>query len=136
MNNLALIDTAQKTTVKAHKLSDLKEDWKYMGYVGAALLSGEGKMYTGVNLEFYCSIGFCAEHSAVAEMVKNGETRIKKIVAVTNDNQVIPPCGRCRELMYQIDKRNLDTEVIMDNEGNTMKLQELLPNNWQPVIGF
>jgi len=75
-------------------------------------------------------IGFCAEHSAVAEMVKNGETNIRKIVATTAQGNVLPPCGRCREMIYQIDESNLDTEIIVGN-GNKQLLRELLPNNWQ-----
>jgi len=101
-----------------------------MGYVGAALVTDRGNVYTGININLYCGIGFCAEHSAVAEMVRSGETRISKIVATTADGKIIPPCGRCRELLYQIDESNVDTAVIVA-EGLRRPLGELLPNNWQ-----
>jgi len=39
---------------------------------------------------------------------------------------VLPPCGRCREFMYQIDRNNLDTEVII-SDTKTVTLRELLP---------
>ena len=136
MHNQDLITKAQQATIKAYRLTKSREEWKYMGYVGVALLTKDNNVFTGVNLELLCGIGFCAEHSAISEMIKNGETRIQSIVAVTNDNQVIPPCGRCRELMYQIDKENLETDVIIDNNGTTKKLKSLLPNNWQPVLGL
>ena len=101
-----------------------------MGYVGAALYTDQGNTYTGINVSLNCGIGFCAEHSAVAEMVKYGETKIRKVVAATAEGNVLPPCGRCREMMYQIDESNLDTAVIMGSADNQL-LRELLPHNWQ-----
>ncbi|MCU9602113.1 hypothetical protein OEV75_13000 [Caldibacillus kokeshiiformis] len=49
-----------------------------------------------------CSIGFCAEHSAITAMVTAGERKIAKIVAVYEDGSILPPCGRCREFISQI----------------------------------
>jgi len=61
-------------------------------------------------------------------MVTAGERRISKIVAVWGVEAitVLPPCGRCREFMYQIDTSNLDTEVII-SATKTVPLRELLP---------
>ena len=41
------------------------------GTVGSALLTAKGNVYTGINIEVACGMGFCAEHSAIAEMLKN-----------------------------------------------------------------
>ncbi|APV50955.1 hypothetical protein BWI17_15430 [Betaproteobacteria bacterium GR16-43] len=101
-----------------------------MGCVGSALVTDRGRVFTGVNIALQCGIGFCAEHSAVAEMVRNGETRIVAIVATTADGTIIPPCGRCRELIYQIDKTNLEARVIVGN-GMRTTLRDLLPRIWQ-----
>ena len=98
------------------------------GAVGAALESESGRIYTGINLDLACGIGFCAEHSAVAEMLKHRETVVRRIVAV-NDERVLAPCGRCREMLVQVDSRNLDCEVLLP-DGVTMPLRELLPNAW------
>ena len=98
--------------------------------VGAALLTNNGNVYTGVNLDVACGIGFCAEHSAVAEMLKHRETQIDMIVAV-NIEGIIPPCGRCRELLYQINNRNIDTKVYL-SEDKYMTLDKLLPQRWKP----
>jgi len=48
-------------------------------------------------------------------MVTAGERRISKIAAVwgVNTVTVLPPCGRCREFMYQLDQKNLSAEVII-----------------------
>ena len=59
-----------------------------------------------------CDLGFCAEHSAIANMILNGEYIIKKIVAVHKD-KIYPPCGRCRELMYQLNRENREAEIIL-----------------------
>ena len=62
-------------------------------------------------------------------MITGGEYKIKKIVAVLEDGKVLPPCGRCREFMYQIDSDNLETDVIV-GENKVVKLRELLPYAW------
>jgi cytidine deaminase len=96
--------------------------------VGAALQAASGRVYTGINLDLACGIGFCAEHSAVAEMLKSRETVVRRMVAV-NAERIVAPCGRCRELLVQVDPRNLDCEVLLP-DGASATLRELLPNAW------
>ncbi|MBN1261439.1 MAG: cytidine deaminase [Anaerolineae bacterium] len=103
------------------------------GDVACALLSASGNLYLGVCIDIGSGIGFCAEHSAIAAMITAGESRIAKIVAVWGEDTILPPCGRCRELMYQIDKENFtQTEVIL-GEQHTVKLQTLLPHPYDEV---
>lgn len=97
------------------------------GSVAAALLTDSGSIYTGICMDLACGIGFCAEHATVADMLKNRETAIRKVVAVDADG-TLPPCGRCRELMIQVDGRNFTCEVILA-DGNR-PLGELLPHYW------
>jgi cytidine deaminase len=104
------------------------------GSVGAALLTKGGHVYTGVCIDTSCGLGFCAEHSAIAQMLAHKESEIAMIVAVNTEGQVLPPCGRCRELIYQVNHANLDTRVII-NGTTTMLLSELLPLPWQVVGG-
>lgn len=94
--------------------------------VGAALLTDKGNVYLGVCMDVACGIGFCAEHSAIAAMITAGEHRIEKIVAVWRDGSILPPCGRCREFIHQIDEANWDTQVIVAKD-KTVTLRELLP---------
>jgi cytidine deaminase len=96
-----------------------------VGDVGCALVASDGNTYLGVSIDAWSGMGFCAEHSAIAAMVTNGEHKIKKIVAVTKDG-IIPPCGRCRELMNQIHKENINAEIII-GKNKTIKLKKLLP---------
>ncbi|MFH5806814.1 cytidine deaminase family protein [Alienimonas sp. DA493] len=98
--------------------------------VGAALLTDDGTLFTGVNLDLACGIGFCAEHSAVAEMLKTHRTRVVAVAAVGRRG-VLPPCGRCRELLIQIDPANANAEVLVA-PGETVPLGELLPRHWYP----
>jgi len=100
------------------------------GSVGAALITRAGNVYTGVCIDTACSLGFCAEHSAIAEMLKHKESEIVMIVAVDTKANVLAPCGRCRELIYQVNKANADTKVIMP-KNRAVSLKELLPHPWQ-----
>lgn len=101
------------------------------GSVAAALKTESGKVYTGISLDMACGIGFCAEHSAIAEMLKHREWLISEIVAV-NDQGILPPCGRCRELMLQVSSANANTMVAI-TEGKSVPLHELLPHHWLSV---
>ena len=95
--------------------------------VACALVTEAGNLYTGVCLSLSCGIGFCAEHSAIASMLQQRETLIRQIVAVS-EHRVLPPCGRCRELMFQVNVLNLECEVILPD--GTGRLRDLLPYPW------
>ncbi len=100
----------------------------YAGQVAAALVTDKGNVYTGVCIDVPCSMGFCAEHAAIARMVTAGENRIEKIVAVYEDGSIVAPCGRCREFMYQICYENLNTKIFLS--GGECTLKDLLPHIW------
>lgn len=101
-----------------------------MGGVGCALLTSQGTVFKGVCIDTICSMGFCAEHNAIGSMITAQEYDIQKIVAVKKNDKgemfILPPCGRCREFIYQINKRNSETEIILD-KNKTEKLKNLLP---------
>jgi cytidine deaminase len=125
--NVKLIKKAA-SVIKEKKIKD-----SLYADVGCALLSQKDKIYLGVCAESGSNV-FCAEKIAVGSMLTNGEYKIKKIVAVWKDKKgnlfVIPPCGNCRQLFLEMDKKNLETEIILD-KNKTVKLKELLPySNW------
>jgi cytidine deaminase len=103
------------------------------GGVASALLSGDGNLYFGVCVEIGSGIGFCAEHSAISAMITAGESRIAKIVAVSSDGKVLPPCGRCREFMFQIDTANLRNTIVILGPNRVAKLEALLPHPYTEV---
>jgi cytidine deaminase len=97
--------------------------------VGCVLITEKGKVFSGVSLDLTCGIGFCAEHTAISQMItQTMETHIKTIVAA-NEEGPIPPCGRCRELMNIIDSENMDTYIIIADDKK-VRLRELLPFPW------
>ncbi len=98
------------------------------GGVAAALVTDKGNVYRGVCIDTACSMGFCAEHTAVAAMLTAGEDWVEKIVAVGSDKKVMAPCGRCRELLAQLG--NPDTLVLVA-EDTAIKVKDLLPYYWQ-----
>jgi cytidine deaminase len=120
---------AAKAVLNPRKLSSTSE----AGGVGAALLSESGRVYVGVCIDVACSIGFCAEHAAAAAMVTAGENRVLKMVAVGWDGKVMPPCGRCRELISQLHDGNMDTQVLVA-ENVVVPLRDLLPYDWRAGI--
>jgi len=98
------------------------------GSVGAAMLTAKGNVYTGVCVELACGLGLCAEIAAMAEMLKFRETHVLAAVAVSRHG-VISPCGRCREMLAQVDVRNLDCRIILGQQ-QVVALGDLLPNHW------
>jgi len=116
-----------RAVVAPRRLSDDVE----VGGVGAAVEAASGAIYTGICIDTACSMGFCAEHAAVAAMVTAGETgRIVRVVAVGWDGRIMAPCGRCREFMRQMDPANRRTEVLVA-PGRVVPLDDLLPFDWR-----
>lgn len=81
----------------------------------------------------------CAEHAAIAAMVTAREYEVAKIVAVYRDEDgvlfVLPPCGRCRLFISQIDPANLSTRVVLSRTSSP-ELRELLPcTDWPEPLG-
>ncbi|HFK5586115.1 cytidine deaminase [Elizabethkingia anophelis] len=120
----------------AHQYAKSKvlNDFIEYGVVAAAIKTAAGNVYTGISIDTACSMGFCAEHSAVAEMLKHGESVIQAVVAVDNDGNAVPPCGRCRELMSQLSRENLNAIVEVKN-GIFKSLGEILPYDWKEDLG-
>jgi cytidine deaminase len=100
------------------------------GGVGAAILTDKGNLYLGVCLDTVCSLGFCAEVAASAQMITNGENIIKKVIAVSCNGTILPPCGRCREFMIQLSDQNGEAEVMVGKD-TVVKLKDLMPHYWQ-----
>src|SRR5512140_473134 len=128
LTNLEMIERAE-SALRPRRLGNDNT----AGQVACALLSAEGNLYLGVCIDISSGIGFCAEHSAMAAMITAGESRIAKIVAVSSDGKVLPPCGRCREFMFQIDTANLRSTVIILGPGRIAKLEALLPHPYTEV---
>lgn len=130
MQTMDLINLAAKK-LKPHK----DEGGRIHGDVSAAVLSKNGKVYTGVCVDTP-SWGLCAERSALATMITDGSYEFEQVVAVWRDPKtenlhVLPPCGNCREFMRNIDRSNLSAQVILGKE-DIKQLKDLIPYHEWP----
>ncbi len=102
------------------------------GGVAAAVETEAGHIYTGVCVDSACTLGICAERNAIFNMITNGESRIRRVIAVHWDGKAIPPCGACRELMVQLMPTDYQgIEIMLDCEQNEIvTLSELTPKWW------
>lgn len=103
--------------------------------VGAAVLSKSGELYLGVCVDT-SSWGICAERSALAGMITKKEYQLEKVVAVwrdpkTSELHVLPPCGICRQFMYNLHEANLEAKVVL-SRSEEVPLKELLPRHEWP----
>ncbi|MDE6413616.1 MAG: cytidine deaminase [Eubacterium sp.] len=117
--------TAAKAVVNPKKISEQM----CSGGVGAAVVTKNGNIYTGVCIDTDCSLGMCAERNAISTMITNGEFEIEMVVAVDKKGNVLPPCGACREFMLQL-KNSSDIKVLVDNKGTVVKLRDLVPYSY------
>ncbi len=126
-----LTKSDRKLIKKAKSLVDEKAiRGGFVKEVGCALMTENGRVFTGANLDLACGIGFCAEHTAISQMIsQTKETHIKTIVSAKKD-KILPPCGRCRELMNLLDIRNMETSIIIA-EDKKVTLKDLLPYSWE-----
>lgn len=119
--------TAAKNVINPREISPFIE----AGGVGAAIMTQEGNIYTGVCIDTASTLGMCGERNAIANMITNGESRIAKVVAIGPDGKAGSPCGACREYMMQLDKNSGDIEILLDLETRkTITLKELIPDWW------
>jgi len=98
--------------------------------VGAAVLAESGKAYTGVNIE-NSSFGAtnCAERTAIFKAVSEGEKKIIKIAIASDSDDIIYPCGICRQVMTEFCGK--ETIIICSKKNGEYKvhtLNEILPN--------
>ncbi|MBR3504506.1 MAG: GNAT family N-acetyltransferase [Clostridia bacterium] len=107
-------------------------DYVTCGEVSAAILSGSGRIYTGVCVDTCSTLGICAERNAIFNMLTNGEQEIRKVVAILPDGSSGAPCGACRELMVQLMPATYKgVEIMMDyKQERVMTLGELTPEWW------
>ncbi|WP_353955426.1 cytidine deaminase [uncultured Treponema sp.] len=105
-------------------------------HVGAALLTSEGKIYTGCNIENAAyGPSNCAERTAIFKAVSEGKKEFEAIAVVGGKNGKIenfcPPCGVCRQVLAEFCKK--DFEIVLaksTNEYKIMTLEQLLPESF------
>ena len=122
MATTELIDLAVKTSENA-----------YVPYshfpIGAVLVTDEGKIYTGVNIE-NASFGLtnCGERTAIFKAVSEGKRSFKELIIYGQTEKPVSPCGACRQVMAEFFEPDLPvTLVAKDKSTVVMTVKELLP---------
>ena len=98
----------------------------------AVIEAASGKMYVGVSLVATCGVGYCAEQAALSQMLNDGEPVVSKILVLEKCGAILTPCGRCVELLTQVDMNNSEALVFTD-DGGTVQLKDLFPYDWKKV---
>lgn len=116
----------------------------YSGFqVGAALLTQNGKVYTGCNIENAAfSPTNCAERTAVFKAVSEGETKFQAIAIVGNKKgapeeewEFCTPCGVCRQVMLEfVDPQTFEILLGKGKEIRKFTLSQLLPESFSPSM--
>lgn len=127
MDNQLLIVEAKKARERA-----------YVPYsqfaVGAAILTDDGKVYHGCNIENAAySMCNCAERTALFAAYAQGEKNYKKLAVVADTDRPVSPCGACRQVISELCPN--DMPVILTNlKGEVLEktVAELLPGAFSP----
>ncbi|HSI10130.1 MAG: cytidine deaminase [Rariglobus sp.] len=122
---------------RLERLARLAAKTSYSPYskftVGAAVLAGSGKVYTGCNVE-NASYGLCncAERTAIFSAVAAGERKIKCVVVYTPTTSATPPCGACRQVINEFGPQARVVSICDSDERIETSLDALLPAAFGP----
>ena len=116
-----LIDSASAARLRAHApFSHFK--------VGAAIEDENGRVFTGCNVENATyGLSVCAERVAIFKAVSEGAAKIKRILVIADTDILTPPCGACRQILWEFCG---DAELTLANlkgKRETMSVKEIFP---------
>lgn len=102
----------------------------YSGYrVGAAALADDGRIVAGCNVENAgYGVTLCAECGLVSELVAGGGGRLVAFTCCNADGEVIMPCGRCRQLLFE----HGGDELLVETPRGILTMAEVLPQAFGP----
>ncbi|MFN8193500.1 MAG: cytidine deaminase [Nocardioidaceae bacterium] len=97
--------------------------------VGAAATVDDGRLVTGCNVENAAyGVGLCAECGLVSQLHLTGGGRLTHFVCVGGDGEVIMPCGRCRQLLFE----NGGPDLLLMTVSGVRRMDEVLPDAFGP----
>jgi cytidine deaminase len=97
--------------------------------VGAALRTTSGAIYTGCNIESSSySLTLCAERVALFKALSEGERQFDAIAIATSVNDFCPPCGACRQVLWDFARDIAVILVSKSAETKRMKLSDFFPH--------
>jgi len=117
----ALIKTATEARENAHaRFSNFK--------VGAALRTAQGKIYGGCNVENATyGLTVCAERVAIFKAISEGERWFDAIAVVTDTDTLTPPCGACRQLIWEFCGNVPVVMANLNGKIETFEMRDLFP---------
>ena len=128
MNDKDYINMAKSATKNSHS--------PYSNYkVGCALVTKEGKVYTGCNIENHGIMSICSERVAFTKAISEGEKEFSKIyVVATKDGinfETSMPCGYCRQFMSEFVNKDFKIFVLENDNIKEYSIDEILPYSFE-----
>lgn len=123
----SLIEKAKEVSLKAYAV--------YSNFpVGVALINNNGEIFTGCNVE-NISFGLtnCAERTAIFKSISEGSNTIKTLVIYTPTQKPTPPCGACRQVIAEFNRKTRIICVCDSDKRIDTALDVLLPQGEFPV---
>ena len=119
----ALRETAREAMTRAYA--------PYSGFpVGAAALTDDGRTLSGCNVENAAfGMALCAECGLVSSLIATGGGRLTAFTCVDKHGDLLMPCGRCRQLLWE----HGGPTLLMETAGGIRTLAELLPDAFGPA---
>ena len=97
--------------------------------VGAAAIVDDGRVVVGCNVENASyGVGLCAECGLVSALHASGGGRLTHAVCVDRNGDVLMPCGRCRQLLYE----NGGPDLLLMTVSGVRRMDEVLPDAFGP----
>ncbi|MGW0530604.1 cytidine deaminase [Streptomyces sp. NPDC003032] len=102
----------------------------YSGFpVGAAALVDDGRTVSGCNVENASyGLGLCAECGLVSQLQLTGGGRLTHFTCVDGKGEILMPCGRCRQLLYEFG----GAELLLETSSGVRSLGDMLPDAFGP----
>ncbi|REJ09690.1 cytidine deaminase [Halobacillus trueperi] len=122
MESNQLINEAKKIREKAYV--------PYSNFpVGAALVTEDGTLYTGCNIENAAyPVTCCAERVAIFKAVSDGHNSFKELAVVADTKRPVPPCGSCRQVMSEFFQSDVKIHTTnLHGDTKTFTMDEILP---------
>ena len=96
--------------------------------VGSALETEDGEIIAGCNVES-ASYGLtvCAERVAIWKSISQGKRKIRRIAVVADTEELTPPCGVCRQIIWEFGGDVPVTMANLNGKVETVQMKELLP---------
>jgi cytidine deaminase len=116
-----LIEAAQKARLQS--VAPFSNFW-----VGAAVRTENGKVYTGCNVES-ASYGLtvCAERVAIWKALSEGERNFTELAVVADTETLTPPCGTCRQIIWEFARNANIVFANLQGESEVFHVADLLP---------